>query len=89
MVGSGPLHEGKSTCIEALGCSQAAMGGTAFEGEMCYINVCEGSSTAINNVTNCGFNNCPQDCPGAGCGACVAKACQPEFEACMVATCGN
>lgn len=88
MVGSGPLHEGKSTCIEALGCSQAA-GADAFAGETCYIDVCKGSSKAINDLTNCGFNKCAKECPGAGCSACAVQACQPEFSACQAATCSN
>jgi hypothetical protein len=89
MAGSGTLHEGTRTCAEALACVQAAMGDATFEGEMCFVDVCKGSSQAIDDMTNCGFNKCPKSCPGADCGTCVAKECFPEYGACQAATCGG
>jgi hypothetical protein len=86
LSGSGPLHTGAKSCGEALGCSQGAT--SELEAEQCFFDVCEGSSRAINDVTNCGFNNCPDVCPGGPeCGACVVASCQAEFGACQQATC--
>lgn len=86
--GSGPLHAGNKTCAEALACAQASPEGAApLEGEQCFLDVCEGSSRAINDLTNCGFNKCALECPGPECGACSARECGAEFAACQAATC--
>jgi hypothetical protein len=89
MVGSGTVHEGTLSCAEALTCITAAMGDGNFEGQMCFVNVCPGSSKALNDMTNCGFNKCPNACPGPKCGDCVAMKCFSEYGVCQTATCGG
>ena len=86
LSGSGPIHEGEKSCGQALTCTQTAT--DAVEAEKCFFDVCAGSSRAINDVTNCGFNHCGDVCPGgAECGACVVAKCQAEVGACQSATC--
>jgi hypothetical protein len=87
--GSGARHEGKKTCGEALGCAQstAQSGGTALAAEQCFIDVCPGSSRAINDLINCSVNNCTGKCPGPDCQACSSSKCGAEFLSCQAATC--
>jgi hypothetical protein len=85
MPGSGPLHAGTKTCGEALACTQGAADDIAAEA--CWLDVCEGSSRAINDFANCGFNSCPAVCPGPDCAACVVQACPDEMSACQAAAC--
>lgn len=85
MVGSGPLHTGTRTCGEAIACTATAADAVAEED--CWVDVCEGSSKAINDFTNCGFNHCADVCPGPECAGCAVAACPDELSACQVATC--
>ena len=85
MPGSGPAHAGTRTCGEVLNCTAAAADDIAAEA--CWLDTCEGSSRAVNDFTNCGFNACPSVCPGPDCAACVVKACPEEFSACQEAAC--
>ena len=86
LAGSGPIHEGTGTCAQALQCSGAAE--SAVAAEQCFFDVCPASSRAINDLTNCGFNNCSEVCPFSDkCQACVVKNCVPEFNACQQSTC--
>jgi hypothetical protein len=87
MVGSGTVHEGSLSCVDALSCIQAKMGDGNFDGQMCFVDVCAPSSKALNDMTNCGFNKCPKECPGAACGDCVALKCFAEYGICQAATC--
>jgi hypothetical protein len=88
LPGSGPIHAGNKTCEEASSCADAN-DDDEFEKVTCALDVCEGSSRALNDVTNCGLNQCTTDCPGEECKACVAAKCQPELGACTSATCGG
>ncbi|MEP7123099.1 MAG: hypothetical protein ABJE95_19380 [Byssovorax sp.] len=87
MVGSGTVHTGALSCPDALSCIQAKMGDGNFDGQMCFVDVCPASSQALDDMTNCGFNKCPKDCPGATCGDCVALKCFAEYGVCQAATC--
>jgi hypothetical protein len=88
LAGSGPLHEGKTTCKDALKCATTKMDEGSFEQEACVIDVCKGSSSAYDDVNNCGDNRCPDRCPGKHCSECLDEKCQAELGACKAATCG-
>jgi hypothetical protein len=88
LPGSGPRHEGATTCKDALQCATAKMNDDPFEQKSCVVNVCEASSTALNDVNNCEISHCPEDCPGKQCSECLAQKCQAELGSCQAATCG-
>jgi len=88
LSGSGPLHEGTTTCHEAMSCASAKMHDDAFEQESCAVDVCKGSSTAFNDVNSCGKSRCQATCPGEHCSECLADKCPSELSACQAAACG-
>jgi hypothetical protein len=88
LPGSGPLHDGKTTCNDALKCATAKMDDDSFAQEACVIDVCKGSSPAYDDVNSCGDNRCPEKCPGKHCSECLAEKCKGELGACQAATCG-
>lgn len=85
--GSGPLHDGDKTCLEAFGAQSTAKGNPDFSQMSVMVDVCAKASEAWNNLGNCGFTNCSDVCPGAQCNACAQKYCDKEFSACAAATC--
>jgi hypothetical protein len=86
--GSGALHSGKLTCGEALGCSRSA--NTDADAELCFVDVCQGSSQALADFTNCAFNQCNAECVFGGpeCVPCASTYCATEMSACFAASCG-
>lgn len=86
MAGSGPVHDGNLSCGEVLGCAAGA-GQDQVTAERCFVDVCAGASEELATMTNCGFNNCQEACPGPECFSCVLQRCEPEVGACQASSC--
>lgn len=87
LVGSGPVHEGKTTCQEALSCKASKSDDDEFEQEACGSDVCKDSSEAFDGVNSCGDSQCQDKCPGKHCSECLAEKCGSALSACQAATC--
>jgi hypothetical protein len=83
--GSGPVHDGDTTCAETLECFQSTTDAVARE--QCQVRTCAGASPALADFNHCLFFNCPA-CPDEdGCESCIAAECLAEYQGCQASTC--
>jgi len=54
--------------------------------QQCIVNSCPSAGALLDRQEQCAAANCPAECPGAGCQACVAAKCQAEVAACQSAS---
>jgi hypothetical protein len=54
--------------------------------QQCIVNSCPSAGALLDRQEQCAAANCPAECPGAGCQACVAAKCQAEAAACQSAS---
>jgi hypothetical protein len=86
----GPIHEGAKTCGEALDCLNAAAATDPYAPPRCFTDTCPGSSSAVNSLGNCIFNNCQVCVVDAGnCQSCILSSCAAEVGVCAQATCAE